>query len=69
MKKFQHFPLKILKKIEDFRKFSIFRFFENLGKFFHLKNMFLEKIVFTDITSSDLNEFWNGQKILKVHRL
>ena len=77
MKNFQHFSLKIVKKIEDFRKFSIFRFFikdfnPKFRKHFHLKKYFSEKIgkkFQVDITSSDLNEIWIGQKILKAESL
>ena len=74
------FEKSIFSKIEIFkksknRKFSIFIKDLNeckirIWKKFHLKKYFSEKSVFekiqVDITSSDLNEFWIGQKILKA---
>ena len=40
---------------------------------FHLENIFSENIFWiffqVDITSSDINEFWIGQKILKAESL
>ena len=47
---------------------------KNVGHFFISKNIFMknnfEKKYFqVDTTSSDLNEFWIGQKILEAHCL
>ena len=43
---------------------------KNVGNFFISKNIYYENYFFekfqVNITSSDLNEFWIGQKILKA---
>ena len=60
---------------ENFRFFGNFDFLKDFNckcpENFHLEKYFSEKIFFgkifqVDITSSDLNEFWIGQKILKA---
>ena len=65
-------------EIFDFSKKIVFRFFikdfnAKLWKFFHLKKYFHDYFFWfffqLDITSSDLNEFWIGQKIVKAESL